>query len=120
MKTLQIFEPPMCCSTGVCGPEVDQRLVTFAADVEWARQQGAEIQRFNLAQQPTELAHNPVVRGFLERFGEEGLPLILVDGEITLVRRYPSRAEMARWIGLPQPEGSPKPVCGCRSWKSCC
>ena len=25
METLTIFDAPMCCSTGVCGPEVDRR-----------------------------------------------------------------------------------------------
>ncbi len=38
MKTLQVFDPALCCSTGVCGVEVDQALVGFAADVDWAKQ----------------------------------------------------------------------------------
>jgi hypothetical protein len=29
---LDVFDPAMCCSTGVCGPEVDPQLVQFAAD----------------------------------------------------------------------------------------
>jgi hypothetical protein len=91
MKSIQVFDPAMCCNTGVCDTEVDQQLVTFAADVDWAKQQGAQIQRFNLAQQPMDFANNQVVRGFLERSGEEALPLILVDGEVALAGRYPNR-----------------------------
>ncbi|MFA9275753.1 MAG: arsenite efflux transporter metallochaperone ArsD [Candidatus Aquirickettsiella gammari] len=100
MKTLQIFDPAMCCNTGVCGVDTDQQLVSFAADVDWAKKQGAQIERFNLAQQPMAFAENVVVKSFLERSGTEGLPLILLDGEIALTSRYPRRAELARWLGL--------------------
>ena len=72
MKTIQIFDPALCCSTGVCGVEVDQALVSFSADVDWAKQNGAQIERFNLAQQPMAFAENATVKGFLERSGQEG------------------------------------------------
>jgi len=100
MKSIQVFDPALCCSTGVCGVDVDQALVSFSADVEWARQHGARIERFNLAQQPMAFAENPTVKGFLERSGQDALPLILVDGEVALAGRYPQRAELARWTGL--------------------
>ncbi len=91
MSVIQVFDPALCCSTGVCGVEVDQPLVTFSADVDWAKQNGAQIERFNLAQQPMAFAENAVVKGFLERSGQEALPLILVDGDIALAGRYPNR-----------------------------
>jgi hypothetical protein len=100
MNTIQIFDPAMCCNTGVCGVDVDQQLVSFSVDVDWAKSQGVDIVRFNLAQQPMAFAENPTVKGFLERSGQEGLPLILVNGEIALAGRYPVRAELARWAGL--------------------
>lgn len=100
MKLIQVFDPALCCSTGVCGVDVDQQLVDFSADMNWAKEQGAQIERFNLAQQPTAFAENAVVRGFLERSGAEALPLILVGGEVALAGRYPSRAELAEWLGL--------------------
>jgi len=49
---IQIFDPPMCCSTGVCGPAVDPELVRFAADLDWLKRQGVEVERYNLSQQP--------------------------------------------------------------------
>ena len=82
MKSIQVFDPALCCSTGVCGVDVDQQLVGFSADVDWAKEQGAQIERFNLAQQPLVFAENPVVKAFLERSGADALPLILVDGEV--------------------------------------
>lgn len=100
MTAIRIFDPSMCCNTGVCGAEVDQRLVDFAADVRWALDRDADLVRMNLAQQPMAFAENPVVRTFLETHGEAGLPLILVDGEIALVGRYPDRVELARLAGI--------------------
>jgi len=118
MKTIQIFDPALCCSTGVCGVDVDQQLVSFAADLEWTKNSGARVERYNLAQQPLMFAENPVVKGFLERSGQEGLPLILVDGEVALAGRYPSRKELARWAGIQQTTIDIKPAGGCCSGSS--
>ena len=46
MAKVQVFDPPMCCPTGVCGPEVDPTLVCFAADLEWLNTNGVEVERF--------------------------------------------------------------------------
>ena len=100
MTKIDVYDSAMCCSTGVCGVDVDQRLVNFAADVEWAKQQGMTIERFNLGQQPLDFANNATVKGFLQRSGEASLPLILVDGEVAMAGRYPNRAELTRWAGV--------------------
>lgn len=118
MKSIQVFVPAMCCNTGVCGVDVDQQLINFAADVDWAKQNGAQIQRFNLAQQPMDFANNPVVKEFLERSGQEALPLILVDGEFALAGRYPNRVELARWASITLPINEIKPAGG--SGSKCC
>lgn len=120
MKKLEIYDPALCCSTGVCGTDVDQNLVTFAADVDWARQNGAHIERFNLAQQPMAFADNPVVKGFLERSGQEALPLILLDGEVALAGRYPNRAELARWADIEPPKAETQGGGGCCGGSRCC
>lgn len=122
MKTIQVFDPALCCSSGVCGVEVDQKLVDFAAAVDWARQQGARIERFNLAQQPLAFAENATVKGFLERSGQEALPLVLVDGEVALAGRYPGRAELARWAGLSvlPVAAAPASAGGCCGGSACC
>jgi hypothetical protein len=119
MKSIQIYDPALCCSSGVCGTEVDQQLVNFSADADWARTNGAQIERFNLAQQPMEFANNKVVRDFLERSGQEALPLILVDGEFALAGRYPNRTELARWAGLTAAIEI-QPVTSCCSGGKCC
>lgn len=113
MKTIQIFDPAMCCSSGVCGVDTDQALVNFAADVRWAQGQGAQIERFNLAQQPMAFAGSPLLKHFLETSGIESLPLVLVDGHVVLAGRYPERGELARWADI-----APESVAG--AVRSCC
>ena len=100
MKKIQIFDPARCCSSGVCGVDVDQALVGFSADVDWAKQNGALIERFNLAQQPMLFADNAVVCGVLERSGDSALPVTLVDGELALAGRYPNRDELTRLAAI--------------------
>ncbi|MGR8941665.1 MAG: arsenite efflux transporter metallochaperone ArsD [Gammaproteobacteria bacterium] len=100
MKHIEIFDPALCCSSGVCGTDVDQALVDFSADMDWLKQQGGPITRYNLAQQPMAFVENKVVHAFLERSGEKELPLVLVDGALMLTGRYPSRDELAHWLNL--------------------
>lgn len=118
MKNIQVFDPALCCSTGVCGVDTDQFLVTFAADADWTKRQGAKIERFNLAQQPMAFAQNSVVKSFLERSGQQALPLILVDGEVAMAGRYPSREELAHWAKL-NVEAPSKSSC-CDEKTDCC
>ena len=120
MNKIQVFDPAMCCSSGVCGVDVDQALVAFSADVDWARKNGVHIERFNLSSQPMLFADNPVVQSFLVRSGAEALPLILVNDEIALAGRYPDRAEISRWAGIAPEITPPKTTSGCCSGSKCC
>jgi hypothetical protein len=99
MTTIHVYDPALCCSSGVCGTDVDQALVTFSADVEWARQNGANIERFNLAQQPEAFAENALVRAALVAAGPNALPVVLANGQQVLAGRYPSRDELRAWMG---------------------
>lgn len=100
MKTVQVFDPPMCCSTGVCGPGVDPKLVRFASDLHWLANHGVRIERFNLSQQPQAFASSAAVRAALESDGNACLPLILVNGQPVSRGIYPSRQQLAGMAGL--------------------
>jgi arsenite-transporting ATPase len=102
-KTIEVFEPAMCCSTGVCGPDVPQELVSFSADVDWVRRNGAEVYRYNLASTPVAFTNRAEVLDFMTVSGSQGLPLVLVDGKVAMAGRYPDRADLARWVGRPVP-----------------
>jgi hypothetical protein len=93
MKSITVYDPPMCCSSGVCGPDVDPVLPRFVALLAQLEKLGVKIERFNLAQEPIAFARNPTVRALLEKEGTEVLPLIFVDGELALKGHYPEARE---------------------------
>lgn len=100
MPTIRVFEPALCCNTGVCGPDVDQALVDFTADLNHLQAQGIDIARHNLANDPTAFATDETVRSFLQVAGSEGLPLTLVDGVTVATGTYPSRDQLLRFAGV--------------------
>lgn len=97
--TIRVFDPAMCCSTGVCGPSVDPELARFAADVDWLQKQGVTVERYNLSQQPGAFAETPSVKEALAR-GTEVLPLVLVGDRIAVEGAYPSRETLAALAGV--------------------
>lgn len=118
MPAIQIFDPALCCSSGVCGQDVDVRLVQVAADIDWARGIGAQIERFNLAMQPMAFAQNEAVRGLLERSGQDALPITVLDGQVVLAGRYPDRQPLASWFSLAIP-GAASVASACCSGGKC-
>ncbi len=97
--TLRVFDPAMCCSTGVCGPSVDPDLARFAADVDWLQKQGVTVERFNLSAQPAAFAETPAVKEELAP-GTEVLPLVMVGERIAVEGSYPSRETLAALAGV--------------------
>jgi len=103
MKTIQIYDKPMCCSTGVCGTDIDPVLPRFAADLDWLKSQGFRVERFNLAQQPTAFVENPVIHSLLSTQGTNFLPAIVVDGRLVSQNGYPTRDALMAWLSPVQP-----------------
>jgi AhpD family alkylhydroperoxidase len=106
MNAFQVYDLAMCCSTGVCGPEVDHKLVRFAADLKWLQAQGVEVERFNLSQSPAAFVENEQVKQALTEKGEEALPMVIGSGRVLSSGRYPERDELAAWAGVAQAEAS--------------
>ena len=100
MTKVDVFDPPMCCPTGVCGPQIDPVLPKFAADLAWLQSQGVHVERFNLAQQPAAFIENLEVNELLKTKGPDCLPLIVVDGHVVGGGGYPPRELLAMWTGL--------------------
>ena len=103
MTAIRVFDPAMCCSTGICGPSVDPQLARFSADLDWLKSQGVAVERFNLAQQPAAFAEDAAVKAALEAKGEAALPLVKIDGAVRSTGVYPSREELATWAGFGLP-----------------
>jgi hypothetical protein len=93
MKTIQVYDPPMCCSTGICGTDINPDLVSFAAMLAQLGTHGVKVERFNLGQQPMAFVQNTAVKALLDTAGSDALPLIFLEGEIYLKGRYPTAEE---------------------------
>ena len=100
MVTMEIFDRPMCCSSGVCGPQVDKSLVEFAAALKELSARGVAVQRYNPAQQYEAFVGNPAVVQTINDKGTGCLPLILLDGQIVHHGEYPDKKKLAALAGL--------------------
>ncbi len=99
MKKLEVFDPAMCCSTGVCGVDVDPVLAQFAADLKWLEEHGVTVSRHNLGQEPQAFAANPAIVKEMEA-GMDRLPVLTLDGHIISTGLYPSRQQLAQKLGV--------------------
>lgn len=99
---IRVYDPPMCCSTGVCGPSVDPDLVRFADDLAWLKVHGVDVERFNLAQQAAAFVQNPTVLALLNTEGATCLPVVVAGDEVVSQGAYPSREELASFANVPE------------------
>ncbi|MGH2317988.1 arsenite efflux transporter metallochaperone ArsD [Planococcus sp. SE5232] len=107
MTKVTIYDPAMCCDTGVCGPVVDPKLTAVAAAVFSLEKKGFDIKRFNLGTDPAAFVENKTVNALLFEKGVESLPVILIDGEIAKTGDYPTVEEFAEWFKVEKTELQP-------------
>jgi len=107
--TVQVFDPAMCCPTGICGPGVDPALLQITRDLRWLSAQGAIVQRVGLAQEPQAFVANTRVAGLMQAFGDGALPAVLVNDAVVSHGRYPSRQELIDALSVP-PAPTPAPA----------
>ena len=122
MKTIQIYDKPMCCSTGICGPTVDPVLPRFAADLDALRTAGHTVQRYNLSQQPQAFIDNTEIHALLSAKGTDVLPVVTVNGQVVSRGIYPSREMLDMWVGgaVVKPVSLPIADQGCCSGQTGC
>jgi len=97
---VEIYDPAMCCSSGMCGPAIDPELVKMNEAVLALQKQGVEVLRFNLAQQPKEFMANKTVADLLRKNGKNVLPVTVVDGEVFRTGEYPSYDDLCKKLGI--------------------
>ena len=117
MKTMKIFEPAMCCPTGLCGVSVDPELLRVSTVLNTLKENGVEVQRYNLTSVPAEFVKHKAVTEYLQKFGPEKLPVILVEDVIVIAGRYPTNEEFTSWLDL-SADVLGAPCCGGNT--SCC
>ena len=113
MKKIEIFDPAMCCSTGVCGPSVDPELMRVATLANFLAKIGVDIKRHNLSGEPQAFVANKTVNDLLKKDGADVLPITLVDGEVKKTKAYPTDEEFSAWLGIKVAVSSKKKTGGC-------
>ncbi|WP_269411383.1 arsenite efflux transporter metallochaperone ArsD [Lentibacillus daqui] len=109
MKKVEIFDPAMCCSTGVCGPSVDPELTRVASAVYSLENKGFDVKRYQLTNDPDKFAQTQSVNSVLHEKGPDALPVVLVDEQVAKVGAYPTNEELADWLGVEAEELTEKP-----------
>ena len=100
MKKIEIFDPAMCCSTGVCGPSIDPELMRITTVINTLKGKGIIIKRHGLSGEPQDFIANQVISDILQKEGADILPITLVDGQIFKTKGYPSNDELSNWLEI--------------------
>ena len=120
MKKIEIFDPAMCCSTGVCGPSIDSELMRVATVINLLKEKGIIIKRHGLSNEPQDFIANKVINDILQKEGAEILPVTLIDGEIAKTKEYPTNGELSNWLGVELNIKQEKNSEGCCESEGCC
>ena len=102
MKKMIIFDPAMCCATGVCGPSVDPELLRVATVINNLKNKGIIVERYNLTNNPQAFVDNNVVNQLLNRDGVEVLPITILEGEVVKTKTYPTNTEFCSMLEIPE------------------
>jgi len=123
MKKMIIFEPAMCCSTGVCGPGVDPDLLRLSKVFNNINKRGTVVERFNLTSNPQAFVDNSIINKLLNSDGIDILPITILDGKVVKTKAYPTNDEFCKLLEIPQEYLKTKiqmktKDCGCKG--GCC
>lgn len=110
MTEIEIFEPALCCATGVCGPEPDETLVRFGETVRRAESELAGrvvLSRTLLNQQPMRFTQVPAVLEIVKSKGVGALPVVVLNGDVVLEGGYPTFEQIVGWSHGGEPDDGP-------------
>ena len=96
MRKLEIYEPPLCCPTGVCGPAPDPALAILQESILRWKREGIDVERIAINQVPQRFMANPMVVDLLTREGQEVLPIAMLDGKVVCKGTYPTYDQVTR------------------------
>lgn len=123
MKKMVIFDPAMCCSTGVCGPSVDPELLRVSTVINKLKNKGIIVERHNLTSNPQIFVDNKKINSMLNTDGIEVLPITMVDGVVVKTKAYPTDEEFCKFLRISKDllrTSIKKPSKGCGCKGGCC
>ena len=92
--TVEFFDPPMCCPTGLCGPTLDQTLLDVNEMVLTLQAEGLKVERYQMMGQPQAFLSNSDVMRLVREQQMAALPIIVVRGQVVKVGAYPTLSEI--------------------------
>jgi hypothetical protein len=102
---IEIFDPPMCCPTGLCGPNIDPALLDVNEAILKLQKEydsKLKIERYLLSQQGPKFMQNKDVLELLKKYGVEVLPVTVVNGKVVKQKSYPTYDEMKSYADVEQ------------------
>ena len=123
MKKMVIFDPAMCCSTGVCGPSVDNELLRVSTLINRLKNKGILVERHNLTNNPQAFVDNKEINTMLNNDGIDVLPITMVDGIVVKTKAYPTDEEFCKHLDIPSDylrAVIKRPAKGCDCKGGCC
>lgn len=97
---VEIFEPALCCETGLCGVTVDPELLRISTFLNKLKKKGHLVKRYNLNSSPMEFITNTIANEFINKEGVEKLPITIFDDVIIVVGRYPTNEELLNLFNI--------------------
>ena len=91
---VEIFDPPMCCSTGLCGPVQDQSLIDVDQMLRDLKSRGVRVERYQMTSNPGVFLKNPEVMRLVREKQLSILPITVVNGRVLKTGGYPLREEL--------------------------
>ncbi|HZH86050.1 MAG TPA: arsenite efflux transporter metallochaperone ArsD [Brumimicrobium sp.] len=124
MKKMSIYEPAMCCDTGLCGVSIDPELLRISTVLSALKKKGVAVDRFNLNNAPMAFVNNKVINSFINEKGVDELPVVMLDEEIIITGRYPSNEEIISFLDIPksyltETKSTQQGGCGCSDGNCC-
>lgn len=102
MVKVIIFDPAMCCPTGLCGPVIDMELLRVSTVMNNLEKNGVKVERYNLTNNPQAFVDNTIINEILNRDGIDVLPVTVVDGEVVKTKDYPTNDEFLKFLDVPE------------------
>jgi hypothetical protein len=94
LATVEIFDPPMCCPTGMCGPTIDQTLLDVNEMILTLQTEGVSVARYQMTSHPYAFLNNSEVMRMVRERQMAALPITAVNGKVVKTSFYPNLAEI--------------------------
>ena len=95
---VELFDPPMCCPTGLCGPTLDQTLLDVNEMILTLQAEGVGVERYQMTSHPQAFLNNADVMRLVREKQMAALPISVVRGQVVKVGAYPTVSEIKTYL----------------------